>query len=288
LCCQLVKSDKVELDDIVDIAADAEDPDGTITWVEFFADGLKIGETGEFPYTLAWLPPAIGSYSLTALATDDSGNSSNSAPVDITVEEDTPGGGGDTVTLQQGVDGYSGTSDAYVYDFFGNANYGARTTLRDRRARWGGLFRSFLRFSIFQSEGGPVPDGATILSASLGLYKSKVYDHVYRMHPLLVDWQESEVSWNSSGNGVAWASPGAQASGIDYGSTEDAEASTPWGIGWVEFDIAQGVQAIADGRANYGWVLHSVSGNGNNKVFYSSEYDNDPSLRPRLTIEYSY
>jgi hypothetical protein len=60
----------------------------------------------------------------------------------------------------------------------------------------------------------------------------------------------------------------------------------PWAAGWVEFDVTGGVQAIAYGRSNYGWMLEGVSGNSNLKKFRSSEYAVDPATRPRLVIAY--
>ncbi len=67
------------------LAADAYDSDGTVTKVEFFADGNKLGEQATFPYHFAWSTAGGGTHVLTARATDNDGLSTVSAPVTITL-----------------------------------------------------------------------------------------------------------------------------------------------------------------------------------------------------------
>lgn len=57
----------------ITIQADAYDPDGTISLVEFFANAVKIGERGAPPYTATWTVEGTGEYKLTAKATDNDG-----------------------------------------------------------------------------------------------------------------------------------------------------------------------------------------------------------------------
>lgn len=63
------------------LAATASDLDGTVTNVAFHANGVKVGDVASSPYTLEWVIPATGSYTLTAVATDDRGATTVSAPV---------------------------------------------------------------------------------------------------------------------------------------------------------------------------------------------------------------
>ncbi|HQU62223.1 MAG TPA: DNRLRE domain-containing protein, partial [Nitrosomonas sp.] len=123
-------------------------------------------------------------------------------------------------------------------------------------------------------------------SAKLKLYKSSYYDHVYRAHPLLSPWLESEVTWKESQLAVFWNQAGAVGIGTDIDSQFDGEASVLWNPGWLVMDVTQGVQAIQNGRSNFGWKLVPVSGNNNTKTFVSSDYAEDPTLRPALEIEY--
>lgn len=59
--------------DLIEIAAEAEDPDGDIQHVEFFVDGVSIDTDEEFPFLTFWQPPGVGSYSITTVATDEDG-----------------------------------------------------------------------------------------------------------------------------------------------------------------------------------------------------------------------
>ena len=65
------------------LAASASDYDGTIAKVEFYAGATKLGETATSPYTLLWPIPGSGAYQLTAVATDNKGATTVSAPVAI-------------------------------------------------------------------------------------------------------------------------------------------------------------------------------------------------------------
>lgn len=56
----------------IGVTVKAQDADGLITQVEFFADGSSIGVIALAPYTLAWTPTE-GVNTLTAIATDDDG-----------------------------------------------------------------------------------------------------------------------------------------------------------------------------------------------------------------------
>jgi len=67
----------------INITANATDPDGAVFKVEFFANGMKLGEDTSMPFGLAWSGGAAGNYSLTAVVTDDSGIIRTSAPVNI-------------------------------------------------------------------------------------------------------------------------------------------------------------------------------------------------------------
>jgi len=68
----------------VTLTATASDADGTIAKVEFFQGSTKLGEGTASPYSLVWTNVAAGSYSLTAVATDNLGTNTVSASVATT------------------------------------------------------------------------------------------------------------------------------------------------------------------------------------------------------------
>lgn len=78
----------------ITITANASD-DEQVAKVEFYRNGAKIGEDLSSPYEVVWSNAAIGSYSLTAKATDDEGASTTSSAISVTVRSDDDGGDGD-------------------------------------------------------------------------------------------------------------------------------------------------------------------------------------------------
>jgi hypothetical protein len=62
------------------ISASAVSPSGTIGQVQFYANGLLVGTATTPPYTITWTPQSAGVYTLTTIATDNSGESTISSP----------------------------------------------------------------------------------------------------------------------------------------------------------------------------------------------------------------
>lgn len=58
---------------VLALQMDASDPDGQVAKVEFFADGIQLGERTAPPFTWNWLMPTIGLHNLQTRATDNSG-----------------------------------------------------------------------------------------------------------------------------------------------------------------------------------------------------------------------
>ena len=61
--------------------------DGTIFSVSFYANGVFLKTDGAGPYSMQWSNPAPGTYVLTAVAADDKGGTTTSAPVTVTVKK---------------------------------------------------------------------------------------------------------------------------------------------------------------------------------------------------------
>jgi RHS repeat-associated protein len=95
------------------ITAHASDSDGTVTNVAFHVNGSLVGE-GSPPFQFAWTGGAAGTYSLTAVATDNEGASTaseavslqvvNNSPAQLVVEMQSPSEG-DTLTAPTAIVG---------------------------------------------------------------------------------------------------------------------------------------------------------------------------------------
>jgi subtilisin family serine protease len=115
----------------VALAAAASDVDGSIAGVDFFANGVNLGAGtgGAGTYSRQWSPGLPGTYSLTAVATDNLGAARVSPPVTVTV---TPPAGRANVAL--GTYGATATASSTL-----NAQYPAAAVINgDRRGlNWG-------------------------------------------------------------------------------------------------------------------------------------------------------
>jgi subtilisin family serine protease len=67
------------------IQATAADADGSVTRVEFFANGNQIGISTTPPYQISWANVPVGHYTVHAIATDNDGLTQASVPVSIDV-----------------------------------------------------------------------------------------------------------------------------------------------------------------------------------------------------------
>ncbi|HEY6167974.1 MAG TPA: Ig-like domain-containing protein [Verrucomicrobiae bacterium] len=70
------------------LSAAAGDADGTVAHVDFFADGALLGTRltpTNSAYTFLWAGPASGAHALTAVAVDNLGIATTSAPVNVTI-----------------------------------------------------------------------------------------------------------------------------------------------------------------------------------------------------------
>ena len=69
----------------IDVTATATDSDGTVAKVEFHANGVLIGTASTAPYSIIWDNVPGGSYTLTAVATDNQGGTTTSAGIGVSV-----------------------------------------------------------------------------------------------------------------------------------------------------------------------------------------------------------
>ena len=91
----------------VALAANASDTDGTVDKVEFFNGATKLGEDTTAPYTYDWTGVDVGSYTITARATDSLGAQTTSAPRTVTVNPPAPANQPPAASITSPADGAS-------------------------------------------------------------------------------------------------------------------------------------------------------------------------------------
>ena len=183
--------------------------------------------------------------------------------------------------MQQGVLGYTGTSDTYIAERSPSSNYGYMASLM---AKNDGTHAGLLRFNL-QS----IPTSAIVNQATLRLY---TYNRDYglptdvQVYGLLRPWVDTQASWQSASGDSAWDQPGASSPGVDRSEAIYATRPVSTLSTWYSFDITALVaQWIANPGSNYGLLLR---GAGSNSVSYSFASSNYPSVsvRPQLQLEY--
>ncbi len=187
--------------------------------------------------------------------------------------------------LQEGLAGYSGSQDAWINKRKKVKNFGSKKVLKYKLHR----FNLLVEFPIFRSEGGPVPDGSDIQSATLSLYKKSLPGHTLSARRLLAAWDEESVNWNQRADGAPWSSPGAKGVGQDVAAQADGGSTVGAGPQWLDIDVSETVRQMSLGNVeNHGWLIGSA-GRNNEKVakFYSREAGPGKArFRPKLTISY--
>jgi hypothetical protein len=97
----------------ITINSTATDADGTIVQVDFYSGSTYLGSDPNSPYSFTWSNVAAGTYSLTAVATDNNGGVTTSAPISVTVN----GGGNNvapTVSITSPANGATFTAPASI------------------------------------------------------------------------------------------------------------------------------------------------------------------------------
>jgi len=266
----------------VALAASASDTDGVVSKVEFFHGAVKIGEDATAPFTFNWQAVAAGSYTITAVATDNDGGSSTSAPVGFTVTPVTD------LSFQEGSGGYSGTQDTYVRSDAASqgTSYGSASDISvdgddgspDMTPNHG-----LLRFDNIVGPGVlQIPPGSTINSATLRLNVFNAGSGM-SVHRMLSPWSESST-WTSLGAGIQ--TDDVEAAVASLGSVGANNSGSNVAIGLLNFNVAAAVQAWANGQTNHGFAFIPFPAGTDGIDFRSSEYITVAD-RPLLIVNFT-
>lgn len=199
---------------------------------------------------------------------------------EFTIPYDMQGGHpeAEQAVFQDGVAGYADTGDTFLEAAFPNdGNGGENHLFWDGSPQRHGL----LRFAnLFDSEGGPIPTGATIVEATLR-YVADDDGNPANLHEVVIDWDES-TSYATFGVAPA-AQPGDDYDPVALG--EQASGTAPGAAATVhEVDVTSSVAAwAANPGQNRGWIFVPTGTNGTGIRTREHATTTD---RPRLTVEY--
>jgi len=185
-----------------------------------------------------------------------------------------------SVTLQQGVSGYSGTTDTeisswYMYDNYANAVEMAVRTGNEKAA--------LLRFDL-----SIIPAGSQVRQARLELYlTSGTRDMTLAAYQLLRGWDEAQATWKSPRSGEQWAQDGASGEWVDVVPYQASEALLHASGEWVSLPLTNLVDAwVADPASNHGVILR-LHGNVSTEYSVASSEHWKTEWHPKLFITYA-
>jgi len=217
-------------------------------------------------------------------------------------------GGAATVTIndanvqiakfQQGVNGYSGTTDTYLDASAPNFFFSLDETLTVDDAHGEGEVvgadirpqQVLLKFDdIYGDALGQVPEGAQIFGGFLTVKvrSPSAADARIQFHRMLQEW-DGFATWNDPQGGAGGTIlNGVTPDGVEAAHVADTTVTTPSQAGLVQIPLNTAtLQAWANGALpNLGWVI--ISDSPNSYSFWSSEDSSLDAFAPELTILYN-
>ena len=207
------------------------------------------------------------------------------------------------LTLQEGLNGYSGCVDTTLMGSAPTRNYGGATYLRTWRGSDPGAPRQN-KHTIIKYDLSSVPTDKYIVSAKLEVYCYQLdwpsADPKVVAKMITRSWVEGASNGSEGVAGATWYEH-------DY-YDHDATSQNDWAVvggdldptvldtqslgsgQWISLDVTDAVRAhIFEVSDNNGLAVVPAdeAGGANDARFYSSEYATDTALRPKLVITYT-
>jgi hypothetical protein len=145
-----------------------------------------------------------------------------------------------------------------------------------------GIKRTLLHFSLDGLPPGSQVERAILMLRSVSTEDTGIDVDVVG---LVRAWREHEATWNAPLTGHQWASPGAEAVGVDRLGDIVAQITVSGGDRWWEWDITPLVRDWASGaRPNHGLILLSRDAPKAREIAFTARESGDP---PKVVIDYT-
>ena len=194
--------------------------------------------------------------------------------------------------FQNGVNGYTGTSDAFLDAELSFDKFGQDPVIKVDQAKATSNLpqQALLKFdNMFGAGSGQVPMGAQIFDAFLTLNVSNAASGAdIRLFRMLQDWEEVNATWaDPQGNAGSSISNGVTPDGVEATAKEDARVTLPGKAGQVQIPLnVDTIQSWANGSlANFGWSI--MSDDPTQWWFNSEDAFALGTFKPELTILYT-
>lgn len=232
------------------------------------------GEALDFSFQATMLPGAAGSGARVAFDSYEAGQGVATASTHIDVPALNPY----AVTLQDGLNGYSGTSDAMINAWAPNSNYGSAIDVYVRQPN--------VKSLLVQFDLSAITNLAQVADAQLGIFvpysNRPVNVAAYEVYK---PWSEAATTWNAASASTMWEAPGANGAS-DRASTPVDAVTAVGGGQWLWFDVTHLAQAwVQHPSMNHGVILVGTGGVNGEMQATASEYMVS-FVRPQLRLNY--
>ncbi len=191
-----------------------------------------------------------------------------------------------TVTFQDGLNGYFGTTDTHLLQNSTSSNYGATTTLMLDGDEPNGTTNDASPLIRWDVSG--IPMGSTVTSAVITLQIPNASGQAYPFYAVRRAWLEASATWQVASVGAAWQTPGAMGANdrdpVSIGSLP-ASATGTRTVTLNATGIAKIQEWVSDPSKNFGIIGASAS--NNDGVNFLSSETATVAQRPKLTVIYS-
>ncbi|MFC2059552.1 carboxypeptidase regulatory-like domain-containing protein [Chloroflexota bacterium] len=231
--------------------------------------------TGSFPFLAQPAVAADGEVlNLPPLQLPDKGNPKLDSQLNQLVSAETSAVPQGPIIIQPGTEGI----DTFVREGAPSTNYG-----NDELTTFGGWFyttEGTEQYLYTEFDLSSIPSGTSVSSARLDFYMHgqngyMAYD--YGVYKITENWEESQVTWNNQP--TCDVSPVTVFSGFAWQAKYNQWHSI--------INLAGVVQEwVNTPSSNFGIVIKPISGSYGYPYLRSSDYSGDPTLRPKLVINY--
>jgi|CXWL01.1.fsa_nt_gi ELWxxDGT repeat protein len=236
----------------ITVTAAAADVDGSITQVEFFRGTTSLGVDASSPFSVTWAGAPVGSYQLSAVATDNRGATVASSAITVKV----------TATLTP-------MADSYVHASKSNTNYGNATTLTVQQ----GSSNSSLRWTYLKVDLSTIP---TITEARVRLFGRVSATTGTAINTAV--YSVSNTSWTETG--IKWSNK--PATGTSALSTVPIVNNSTTAR-WYEFDVTAYLQAEKAAGRNVVTLAFKNLANSSPYVTFTSK-QGAAANRPQVVV----
>jgi hypothetical protein len=189
----------------------------------------------------------------------------------------------DTLSFQDGVNGYFGTRDTKIIADRPNKNYGTDSTLE---VDGGDVLSS--ESTLISWDLTDIPPASTIISVEITFNVANTSSDSYELYEMKRSWIETEATWDEYASVLSWEIPGADGS-ADRGSTVLGTMTGPAleiTTNSLNSDGVAVVQSWVDNpSSNHGFICLDYI-NADNGMDFSSREAEIVSNRPKLTVTY--